>query len=372
MGIGTASPNQLLDQFMLSLGKATGKAVDLKQAAFDSDGPHGWMRLESGHLLAFEYRRATYPRDVREVVFKRQQRQSKPTGSNQPPADQVVLLSPHLTEAARTLLRESNFGYFDGSGSMHLAFGDLLIHIDRPSPKQAARRTQSIYQGASGAVVLALLEARGAWYAGGELAVRSGTSTFTVSQTVNELARQELIETKGAGRALQRRLINPGKVLDEWVAANRSRRDSTSHGYLFAQDPAALLRAVAEKIGREPGTFITGAAAANHHAPWLTNIDVVDVVVPPGTSQTVATALGLKPAKAGFNVRLIERAVTGRSSMVPGQVGDAACHFASPIVAYADTLDGRGRNNELAQHLRATVLSVDQKADHDEQQAGDR
>lgn len=366
MGLGDASPNQLLDQFMLSLGKATGKAVDLTQTAFDGDGPRGLMRLESGHLLAFEYRRATYPRDVREAVFRQQQRQG------QPAPDQVVLLSPHLTEAARTLLRESNVGYFDGSGSMHLAFGDLLIHIDRPSPKQATRRTQSVYQGASGAVVLALLEARGAWYAGGELAARSGTSAFTVSQAVNELARLELIETQGAGRALQRRLTHPGKVLDEWVAAHRSRRDTTSHWYLFAQDPPALLRAVAEKIGRDPGTFITGAAAANHHAPWLTSIDVVDVVVPPGASQAVAAALGLKPAKAGFNVHLIERAVAGRPPTVPGQVGDVGCHFANPIMAYADTLDGRGRHNELAQHLRAIALDVDPKDGHDEPQAGDR
>jgi|UPI0006466656 hypothetical protein len=364
MDAGSAWSNQLLDQFVLSLIKATGKTVDIMEAVFDGDAARGLLRLDAGHILSFDCRRATYPRDIREAIFRQKQRQ--------PSNEHAVLLSPHLTEASRTLLRDNNLGYFDSSGSMHLAFGDLLIHVDRPSPKQATRRTQSIYRGASGSVVLELLQARGVWLAGGELAARSGASTFTVSQTVNELARLELIETKGAGRALLRRLLNPGKVLDDWVAANRSRRDATSHWYLFAQDPAALLRAVAEKIERDPGTFVTGAAAANHHAPWLTNIDVVDVVVPPGTSQTVATALDLKPAKAGFNIRLIERTVAGRPPTVPGQVGDVVCHFASPIVAYADTLDGRGRNNELAQHLRATVLYLDPKDGHDEPQADDR
>jgi hypothetical protein len=372
MNADSAWPRKLFDQFVLALAQATSKTVTVIEVAFDADArADGRLRLESGQTLTIACRRTSYPRDIREAIFKLRPPASAPTPSNRPELDQAVLISPHLTESARTLLRESNFGYFDGSGSMHLECGDLLIHIDRPSPKQAARRTQSVYQGASGAVVQALLEAGGAWYAGGELAVRSGASTFTVSQTVNELARLELIGTKGAGRALQRRLLNPGKVLDEWIAANRSRRDPTSHWHLFVQDPAALLRAVAEKIGQDSGTFITGPAAANHHAPWLTNIDVIDVVVPPGTSQTVATALGLKPAKAGFNVRLIERPATGRPSMVPGRVGEALCNFASPIVTYADTLDGRGRNNELAQHLRATLLNVDAKDLHGEQ-ASDR
>ncbi|WP_457329321.1 type IV toxin-antitoxin system AbiEi family antitoxin [Rhizobacter sp. P5_C2] len=373
MEADSAWPRKLLDQFVLALEQATGKAVTVIEVAFDGDArAEGLLRLASGQILSFECRRAPYPRDIREAIFKLRQPRNAPADSPRHAVDQAVLISPHLTESARTLLREGHFGYFDGSGSMHLEFADLLIHIDRPSPKQAARRTRSVHAGASGSVVLEMLQARGTWQTGAELAIRSGTSTFTVSQTVNELARLDLIETKGEGRALLRRLTHPDKVLDEWAAATRSRREATSHWYLFAQDPTTLLHTMAQKIGRDPGTFITGAAAANHYAPWLTSIDVVDVVVPPGASQAVAAALELKPAKAGFNVRLIERVVNGTSSIQAGQVGDAACNLASPLVAYADTLDGRGRNNELAQHLRATVLGVDPENGHDERQAGDR
>jgi hypothetical protein len=372
MDADSAWPGKLVDQFVMALEQATGKAVTVIEATSNGDArTEGLLRLAAGQILSFECRRAAYPRDIREVIFKLRQPRDATTNSPRHAVAQAVLISPHLTESARTLLREGNFGYFDGSGSLHLEIADLLIHIERPSPKQADRRTRSVYAGASGAVVLEMLQARGTWQTGAELAIRSGTSTFTVSQTVNELARLDLIETKGEGRALLRRLTHPDKVLDEWTAA-RSRRETTSHWYLFAQDPSTLLHTMAQKIGRDPGTLITGAAAANHYAPWLTSIDVIDVVVPPGASQAVATALELKPAKAGFNVRLIERVVTGTSSIQAGQVGDAACNFASPLVAYADTLDGRGRNNELARHLRATVLGVDPESGHGEQQAGDR
>lgn len=339
MNAGQASGRQLLGQFVASLEKVTGKDAVVEPAA-DADAPFdGVVRLDSGLAIAYECKQATYPRDIREAVFKLREQQGR--------ADTIVLLSPHMTQASRALIREHGFGYFDGSGSMHIEVGDTLIHVDRPSPKQATRRAQSIYTGANGQVVLALLEAREEWRTGSELALHARTSAFTVSQTVNELARLELLETKAMGRVLLRRLVHAGKVLDAWEAATRSRSEETSHGYLFAQDTTSLLRTVTEKIRPLAGVLVTGAAAANHHAPWLTDVDVIDLLVPPGESPSVFAQLGLKPVTSGFNVRLIERATSGDAKL------------ASPFVAYADTLNGRGRNKELAQHLRSTVLKVD-------------
>ncbi len=109
---------------------------------------------------------------------------------------------------------------------------------------------------------------------------------------------------------------------------------------------------------RLPWAF-TGAAAANLVAPHLTSVNALDIIVPPKSLSLVETALGIEPIDEGHNLTLYER---GGAALMARQRGPSplteAAFIANPFVLYLDLQDGRGRNKELGQHLRQTVLRI--------------
>jgi hypothetical protein len=100
---------------------------------------------------------------------------------------------------------------------------------------------------------------------------------------------------------------------------------------------------------------LTGAAAANQLSPWLTGVDRVDLIVPPEAGEDIARELELKAAEQGSNISLLERSGASTLFDAPAQA-EQSLKRASPFILYLDLLDGRGRNKELAQQLRTTVI----------------
>lgn len=305
--------------------------------------------------LAVEMIREGYPRDVRNAVWQLDEYRL----AGAPDAQIIpVVLAEHLSTGARESLRERNVAYFDASGSLFVNHGKWLINIERASKRAPPRRAGALFTGAREQVVHALLHSKQDWLTGLELANAAETSTYTVSLTMQELERLEWVESQGAGRNLRRRLVQPGKLLDAWSEAWRKRKESRSRWYVYTSNPNSLLLALTEKLERADlsGWTFTGTAAANVLAPLLTSVDMAEVIVPPGQTDRYADAMALKKADKGSNVTLVER--SGASALFRQQHPDYPSWFASPFIQYLDLQDGRGRNKELATHLRDTVLRV--------------
>ncbi|MNN87684.1 hypothetical protein D3C81_2052730 [compost metagenome] len=100
----------------------------------------------------------------------------------------------------------------------------------------------------------------------------------------------------------------------------------------------------------------TGAAAANAVAPLLTSTDGAEIIVPKGYAEKMATVLDLKPATKGANVTLIEREAA--SLLYRNNHPEYPVYFASLYILYLDLLNGRGRNKELAEHLKNHLESL--------------
>lgn len=316
------------------------------------------LRLQSPHdslHLAVEIIREGYPRDVRSAVWQLEEyRLASPQGAQAVP----VVLAEHLSSGAREALRERNVAYFDASGSFYLHHGQWLIDIERAGKPSVARRAGSLFTGAREQVVHALLQSDQVWLSGQDLARSAETSTYTVSLTMQELERLEWVESQGGGRHLRRRLAEPGKLLDAWGEAWRERRESRSRWYLYTPHPDKLLPAISDKLNALAlsGWAFTGAAAANVLAPLLTGVDTAELIIPAGEAHRYAEALALKPADKGSNLVLIERGAA--SLLFRREHPDAPSWFASPFIQYLDLLDGRGRNKELAAHVRENILKV--------------
>lgn len=352
----------MADQLCEALQEATGGTVTRRESEVPfSEGSRLDLLLEleaAGRRLrlAVETLGQAYPRDVREAVWRLDDFLAATHDSKGDPVVKLIA-AKSLSAGAKEALRDRDVGYFDRSGSLFLRTGPWIINIERPAPRRARKDSVSLFTDAREGVVHALLANRGEWLTGSELAKLAKTSDYTCSVVLKELEHREWVESTGAGKDLRRRLVKPARLLDDWAEEWTQRKDERSRWYLYVGKPAELLPKLARRL-KDCGFdwAFTGTAAANVTSPLLTSVDAADIIVPKGASLVLADVLELKPAEKGANVTLVER--EGASLLFRERHQDDISFFASPFIQYLDLLDGRGRNKELAQQLRQTVLEI--------------
>lgn len=360
-------------QFLDALDQVIGlRVVDYReQEPFEADGRrvrldflvHAQLgRDKKSTALAIESTERVYPRGAR-MLLERFASRAKYLAE----ADEVpVVVADFLSSSAQELLRDGHVNFYEvASGTLYFRHDQRHIDIQRESKEPAEqRKIRSVFSGAREQVVHALLEhwrreGDEAWVSGTELAVMSETSPFTVSKTLQELERQDLVEVAGSGPTLRRRLCRPDQLLDAWAQVWRQRlpQETRTRWYAYAGGSGGIVDYMLERLSGHDGWLVTGAAAANAVMPHLTSIDRVTIIVPPGVSKSWAADLKLEQAEKGSNVTFIER--TGASLMF----GDThpkrwSSRFASRFVMYLDLLDGVGRNKELAAEFRSRALKL--------------
>lgn len=311
--------------------------------------------------LVIEAKRAAYPRDIRIAIG-----QLKEYRASLPRADQVelVLIADAISPGAREALREAGINYYDQSGTLYFRHATWLVDIERTPISPSRKKDIALFSGAREKVIHALLHH---WYTrpeeesvtGGHLSYLSQVSTYTVSSTMQALEQLDFVESKGSGPGQRRRLRDPAGLLDAWADDWVRRREVKSLWYAYAPHgnmTDVVIDAFVHST-QQKEWVLTGAAAANAIVPRLTNVDRVEVIVQPGASGQLASAMGWSSAAKGSNVALIER--TGASFLfLDGHPERPGSRFASPFIQYLDLLNGYGRNKELAEEFRQRVLKL--------------
>lgn len=361
---------ELLNQFVAELRDATSMSLDQQETEVPFAGEDGSkvqidarlrMTLPIGDAveLAVEVMRAGYPRDIRQAVHRLRAYQAVRPVSAVPV--ELCVLADYLSPGSRNELKQAGINYYDSTGSMHFKHRTYLVVKERATPTRPSRRPVKLFSGAREQVVHALLEhwrqTEGHEYiSGAELAERAQTSTYTVSLTMQEFEREDWVETTGKGPSQRRRVRNAAAMLDAWAAAWTSRREPVTRWYTYApqSNPTDLLLS---RLAQRQGWALTGAAAANAVVPYLTGIDRVQVIVPPGQAVLWGEELKLKRVDKGSNVVFIER--EGASLMFLGEHPERpGSRVASRFIQYLDLLDDYGRNKELAGEFRRGALKI--------------
>lgn len=311
--------------------------------------------------IAVEVIRRAYPRDVRlavqQLLFYQQVRQ----GTN---SDLVLcLVADYISPGARALLKEAGICFYDSTGSMYFKHRTYLIIKESGSQLRQSRRAKKLFTGAREQVIHALLvhgqranSSDDAYISGAALADLAQTSTYTVSLTLQELEREDLVESSGRGPYRRRRLSNAAGLLDAWAAEWVSRNEEVTRWFAFEPNSTPVDTVMASFKERR-NWAITGAAAANIVAPHLTSVERVQVIVPPGCSLQWGKEMSFKKVDKGANIVMIER--EGASMMFTEEQADQpGVHLASCFIQYLDLLDGFGRNKELAKEFRNQVLKM--------------
>lgn len=321
--------------------------------------------------LAIEAMRDGYPRDVRMAVERLQAFKAVHTDTGVP--IELCVVAGYLSPGSRRELMLAGINYFDATGSMRFAHRTTLIVKDfgprlRPTP-----RPLKLFTGAREQVVHALLHhwwmtGGGKFVSGAEITKSAQTSNYTVSQTMQELEREDWVESTGSGPAQRRRLTNPSALLDAWAADWTARRENVTRWYGYASPTSNLSDTVLWHFAQMPeqGWALTGAAAANAVLPYLTKVDRVQVIVPPGTAEALGRELNLKPVDKGANYVFIER--VGASLMFLDEHPERRnSRFSSRFIQYLDLLDGYGRNKDLAREYRKKVLLIEEEEAEEEE-----
>lgn len=303
--------------------------------------------------LAIEIVRQAYPRDISAAMWRLQQALASLSKDSPPIIPMIAAQS--LSPGAKDLLRENKVAYFDLQGTLSLRWRHWIIDVQQtaaPATPKPLRGQIGLFTDARACVIHALMLSKRRWLGVNEVAEAAQVSAYTCSTVLQELERREWCEAEGRGPSLRRRLVKPNALLDAWAEAWQRRKDERSHWYLFAQRQDDLLKDLANRLARRPSTIawaFTGAAPANEIAPHLTSVTGVEVIVPRGFGETFAKEMKLEHADKGYNVTFVER---DPASLLFREKQPDGAMFASPVVLYLDLLNGRGRNKELALHLR--------------------
>ncbi len=356
----------VLDELQRTIEEAFGPDVNVKPwagmwfSSTDDSEPDGLLEIETPYkklMVYVEVKRDVYPRDVRDAVWSLK----KYIRYHDHPHEAVGMLAAgSLSPGAREELKAENIAFFDLGGCLHLMHETWLISINKPS-KRLKKYSHSVdlFTDARGSVVHALLMHANAWITGAELAEQAETSPYTCSVVLQELTLREWVESSGGGPSKRRMLIRPEKLLDAWAEQWQERKEKQTKWYTFVENPKNMLSQLAHRIDRARVDFpwaFTGAAAANVVAPLLTSTDGAEIIVPKGYAERMAHMLGLKPVSKGANVTLIEREPA--SLLYRYRHPEHPAIFASAYILYLDLLDGRGRNKELAEHLKQNLESL--------------
>lgn len=305
--------------------------------------------------LLVEVKREAYPRDIRELLwqFRNYLAHIAPPGPEAIP----FIAARSISRGARDLLREQRVGFYDLGGSLFIPGRDFYILVDRAPPKRA-RRILSIFEGQKARTMMTLFAFGDEGVGVTELAHLAEVSPATASATLSAMEQQDWVKAEGSGPSKVRRLCNPTALVDEWSAYVAQRKPLKAVRYYV---PSATAEELCQKLDQacrsdDVPYAVTGEAAAQLYAPYLSTISQVRCRISPGRSEgRILEQIDARQVSEGWNLAVLE--TRGRTDIIVGDEIDGIA-LAPPLQVYLDLMQGPSRSREMAQHLRSERLGA--------------
>lgn len=298
--------------------------------------------------LHLAIRKAGYPRDVREAIWKLAP--LKQQGIH------PIFVAPTVSPGARELLRAEGLSYADSGGSLCLQLPWVYLYVDHPAPPSESRKARTLFRGNRAQVLhLLLAEPQRAWHVK-DMAQSAQVGLSTAHEVFRTLEDEGYVERQGRGPEVTRRVVEPGRLLDAWAEAH-TLREYKAYGYYAWTQSLPRLRSriclTMEEIGITYA--LTLASGAELTAPFMTQVETLSILVPNETPlDSLTERLDLKPVDAGANINILVTA--GRAPLLCRRQIESVW-VASDIQLYLDLNALPARGKEQAQHLRRERLS---------------
>lgn len=267
----------------------------------------------------------------------------------------AIVVAKETTGRARATLQDVGIGVVDAAGNAHLDLPGLIVHIEAPSASSRRPREGIRIGGKAGVVVQALLLEPARKWKLGDLARRAEVSVGSAHHVVAFLEQRELLGSEGSGPQRRRRVLDPGALLDFFAEELRDRGVEQLHAYRFEQVAERLPRATSRVLQRrEIAHAVSGAAAANILAPFLTVVPITAIWIAADIPlDQAAEAIGAEPGSRGANLMLMQ-AGDGAPLAFAEKRDDVL--VANVFRVYVDAGRDPQRGAEQAEHFRREVI----------------
>jgi len=272
------------------------------------------------------------------------------------PGPPLLVVAAETTEGARKILQDRGVSLVDGQGNTHIELPGLLIHLESREGRMrtAPRRTPTRLNGKAGMAAQALLLDPGRVWMIQDLAGKAGISVGLAHRVVARLETEGILTTTGTGPRRVRRVSNPTALVDLWSEECEERRTVTL-AYRLTQSVQQLVQEVTARLQRSNIAYaLTGAAAANRLAPFITSIPVATMwTTAKATPDQLCLTMGADRVTEGHNLILLQEKSDGALAFREEVDG---LWLANRFRVYADLRDDPRRGREQADHLRREVI----------------
>ena len=350
---------RLVEQFLEALRALPG--VDAEQEPCRRDGLRPDLRLDAQVglrvagkpvTLLIEVKKALYPRDVRQILWRFKEFSRRFPQAPQAPEVVFVLIAESISPGAQELLRHEWVGYYDSGGSLFLPAHGLYLYVDKPMTRVLSKALRSLFSRRRAQVLHALLTRPEDWFGVIVLAKRSGVSPATASQVLTELERYDWLVSRGRGPNKERHLREPAALLDAWAKQLAVMQPPTMRRYYVPATQTDGLIQRMDRIFAAHGVeyAVTDMAAAQCYAPFLSRVSHVRCrLVSSQAADEAIDEVGARRVTEGTNLVVIEATSPGEL-LFRRRVNEI--WLASPIQVYLDLVHSEGRSKEMADHLR--------------------
>ena len=272
------------------------------------------------------------------------------------PAIPLLLVAGDTTAEARRILQDHGIAVVDGLGNAHIALPGLFLHVEGKPPRRlpTTGAPPARLTGKAGAAAQALLLDPNRPWQVHDLAKEARISVGLAHRVLARLEKEGILTPQGKGPNRTRRVTNPTALLDLYAEEDVATPIQTQ-AFLLTQTPGKLTDRLTTNLGQAGIEHaLTGAAAANIVAPFITAIPVVKIWV---TANVAAEELQqgsqAKPVASGANVVFLQRkgdpALTLREKT-------KKLWLVNRFQLYADLLREPQRGREQADHLRREAI----------------
>lgn len=186
-----------------------------------------------------------------------------------------------------------------------------------------------------------------------ELAQRAEVSAGLAHRVLARLEEEGVVAAEGAGPHRTRLVQDPATLLDLWVEEASDRRVQRFQAFRLGRDN--LAEAASSALAKAKiGHAITGPAAAQRLAPFITAVPVTDIWVTQGVELTEAARVaGAEPVATGHNLILAH--AEGDAPLAFRAAHDGIS-IVNPFRLYLDLRRNPRRGREQAERLRQEVI----------------
>lgn len=296
--------------------------------------------------LVVEARPTFSPRDAATLLPRLAQLMRSLSG-NTP----LLVVARWLSKRSQELLAEQDVNYLDTTGNARIRLDNPPFYLEMSGARkdpEPAKRARSRLTGGRAARLMRLLADVHPPYTVNQLASATGLAPGYVSQLLDSLYSEALIERAPRGPVES---VDLAALLRRWAQSYDVLKSNQAYTYVAPAGFEDLLERFVEK-GLANSLVLTGSIAAKQLAPVSASAIVMAYCEHPSD---VAQQLGLLPADEGANAILLEPfdpVVWDRTTRI-----EFGLRFAAPSQIAVDCLTGNGRMPAEGDALLTWMLS---------------